>query len=195
MSMAAYSGISKLARYVAVAVVLNGPWFGGVVAVVVGLSSCGSSNGNGGEDNLPPHAVLIAPVETGIGVLSAFSAVPSEDEDGIITGYLFNFGDGSPATHTGKASVQHTYQETGVFEAGLTVTDDDGAETGVTLQVRVIENFQIPACSQALACPAGTACMCLFSEDCDVGSCEGNRCPGESGICYQQAENEPEKSN
>jgi PKD repeat protein len=54
----------------------------------------------------------------------AFSAILSSDEDGIITKFEWDFGDGGSAT---GESVTHTYTAIGSYTVVLRVTDDDDA--------------------------------------------------------------------
>lgn len=58
----------------------------------------------------------------------SFDGASSTDADGTITGYSWEFGDGT--TGTGK-TVRHTYDKAGFYSVRLTVTDDDG-KTNVT---------------------------------------------------------------
>lgn len=65
----------------------------------------------------------------------SFDGSASMDPDGIITSYVWNFGDG--ATGTGKTT-SHTYDLAGAYLATLTVTDDQGlsvASAPVTVTV------------------------------------------------------------
>lgn len=149
-------------------------------------AGCGD-DGGGDQQNTPPQAILIAPVEIGAGGTAHFDAAGSTDADGIVVAYRFNFGDGSPAQHTGQAAVGHVYAEAGSYQVALEVEDDQAAGDKVTLRVRVVGALAVPACSPEQPCPAGTACMCLDDGDCPGGACEQTYCPGGTGICYQQA--------
>ena len=62
-----------------------------------------------------------------VGEELAFDGSGSEDSDGEITGYAWNFGDGS--TGTGEAPA-HTYAGAGEYTVSLTVKDDDGEVSG-----------------------------------------------------------------
>ena len=61
-----------------------------------------------------------------------FDADDSRDNDGRITGYSWNFGDG--ATGEGREP-RHDYAAAGAYNVTLTVTDDDGATGSVTRQI------------------------------------------------------------
>ncbi|MEM7220381.1 MAG: PKD domain-containing protein [Pseudomonadota bacterium] len=58
-----------------------------------------------------------------------FSSAGSYDPDGMITGYVWDFGDGNTSTDRNPT---HTYANVGQYTATLTVTDDAGA-TGVQM--------------------------------------------------------------
>jgi PKD repeat protein len=66
----------------------------------------------------------------------SFSSAGSNDPDGSIAGYNWNFGDGSAASTA--ASPPHVYALTGTFTATLTVTDNRGATN--TAQVVITVN-------------------------------------------------------
>ena len=51
-----------------------------------------------------------------------------------ITAYAWDFGDGTTST---EANPTHTYSAAGPYDVRLTVTDDDGASTGVSHPVSV----------------------------------------------------------
>jgi PKD repeat protein len=59
-----------------------------------------------------------------------FNATESYDPDGIITAYLWDFGDN---TNTSGAIVEHAYAAEGNYTVTLTVVDDDGAVNNATL--------------------------------------------------------------
>ena len=63
-----------------------------------------------------------------------FSGAGSEDPDGSIASYLWNFGDGR--TGIGK-TVSHTYNSKGTYTASLTVTDDEGKTDTKTIKINV----------------------------------------------------------
>ncbi|HVH33945.1 MAG TPA: PKD domain-containing protein [Tahibacter sp.] len=57
------------------------------------------------------------------------------DFDGSVTGYSWNFGDGSPAST--QPNPVHTYAAYGAFTATLTVTDNGGADASFSRVVRL----------------------------------------------------------
>jgi len=84
--------------------------------------------------NVPPIAYPSCFPATGTSPLTvACSGSLSNDPDGTIVAYAWDFGDGATAT---GSSVSHTYT-TGTYQARLTVTDDDGATGSNALTVTV----------------------------------------------------------
>lgn len=79
--------------------------------------------------NLRPIAEFTATPSTGTSPLSvSFDATASEDTDGTIVSYIWDFGDGQ--TDSTTALTTHVYvvqSESRVFTAILTVEDDLGA--------------------------------------------------------------------
>ena len=104
----------------------------------------GSANiyGNGrlylqppGPSNQPPTALFsISPASGQVGQWLQFDASSSQDPDGSIVGYAWEYGDG--ASETGVTRY-HSYAAAGVYTARLTVTDDDGATATTTHTVSV----------------------------------------------------------
>jgi len=76
--------------------------------------------------NQPPSASFtVSCVE----LSCSFDSIASDDPDGSITSYAWQFGDGTTAT---GPSPSHTYGSAGSRTVTLTVTDDDGASDGTT---------------------------------------------------------------
>ncbi len=69
------------------------------------------------------------------GLACAFDGHGSSDDDGTITSYGWDFGDGTTAN---GASVDHPYAGPGSYTVTLTVTDDDGAAATTTKMVAPI---------------------------------------------------------
>jgi PKD repeat protein len=85
--------------------------------------------------NQPPVAVAWANPESGEAPLTVqFSSDGSNDPDGSIVGYAWDFGDGGSSS---DANPGHTYTEAGTYNATLTVTDDDGASQSDTVVITV----------------------------------------------------------
>ena len=66
-----------------------------------------------------------------------FDASTSDDPDGTIASYEWDFGDGG--TDAGE-TVTHTFAAPGTYPVTLTVTDDDNAEHSVTEDVTVTDD-------------------------------------------------------
>lgn len=87
--------------------------------------------------NRPPVATVDTVTPSSGTIPLAVSFVGSgSDTDGTVTGYSWNFGDGTPADTSGPA-VSHTYTASGTYQVTLTVTDDDGS-FGASAPVAVV---------------------------------------------------------
>jgi PKD repeat protein len=80
----------------------------------------------------------------------AFNGSGSDDVDGSIVSYSWNFGDNTPAGS--GVSPSHTYATSGTYQVTLTVTDDDGA-TGVLTQPVTVEAANQPPTAAFTATP------------------------------------------
>ncbi|KAF5433260.1 PKD repeat-containing protein, partial [Candidatus Methanophagaceae archaeon] len=81
-------------------------------------------------ENQPPVSDPNGPYSGTEGVAMTFDGSGSDDPDGTIDTYAWEFGDGN--TGTGM-SPTHTYAQDGTYTVTLTVTDNDGAtDTGTT---------------------------------------------------------------
>ncbi len=88
-----------------------------LVPVLIGMVGCLLFN-------LPPEAAFTVSAQTGQAPFTVnFSAVLSDDEDGIIVTFEWDFGDGTSGS---GENVTHTYTAEGTFSVVLRVTDDDG---------------------------------------------------------------------
>lgn len=86
--------------------------------------------------NDPPTALFTAtPISGTAPLVVSFDAVGSNDPDGTITGFAWDFGDNT--TGAGP-TLQHTYSAVGTYTARLTVTDNDGASAIMTRQIQVL---------------------------------------------------------
>jgi len=78
--------------------------------------------------NEPPVAVILGPSSAEVGDLVTFDGSASDDPDGTIVSYLWDFGDGNTST---TMESNNTYTLPGVYSVKLTVTDDGiHAKTG-----------------------------------------------------------------
>ncbi len=85
--------------------------------------------------NQPPNAVISTPAIAGQTV--SVSGSSSNDPDGTVTSYQWEFGDGTSAS---GANATHTYTTHGVYTIKLTVTDNGGATNSTTREVSVASN-------------------------------------------------------
>jgi hypothetical protein len=76
------------------------------------------------SNNQLPVANLTASPLSGNSPLNVSFSGSGSDPDGYITGYSWNFGDGSSAS---GQNVNHTYSSAGSYNANMTVTDNKGA--------------------------------------------------------------------
>lgn len=84
----------------------------------------------------PLPSLVASPRSAETGVPIEFNASASEDPDGSIGEYCFEFGDA--ATSCGPTTTaSHAYASGGAYTATMTVTDDDGATATVTTTVFV----------------------------------------------------------
>ncbi|MEZ0392870.1 MAG: PKD domain-containing protein, partial [Pseudobdellovibrionaceae bacterium] len=85
--------------------------------------------------NQVPIANFTAIPETALGVLKAkFDASTSQDSDGSIVSYDFDFGDGS---HASTAVAEHIYSAPGTYQITLTVKDNKFATATKTISLLV----------------------------------------------------------
>ena len=62
----------------------------------------------------------------------------AKDNDGAISYYLWDFGDGSSSTHPNP---EHTYLQRGKYKVGLTAIDNEGGTTHQELEITIADNF------------------------------------------------------
>mgnify|MGYP000243992005 CR=1 FL=1 len=95
--------------------------------------------------NKDPNSGFTASPTSGEAPLEvSFDASKSEDPDGTIASYSWDFGDGD--TGTGE-TITHTYADVGDYTAELTVTDDDGAADKSTQSISVSSGNNPPTAS------------------------------------------------
>ncbi len=100
----------------------------GFVALAVLVSGCGWRNA-------PPVATFTRTPSVGSAPLSVFfDAERSVDPDGTVALYTWDFGDGSSGD--GQV-VTHTYGTPGLYEATLTLVDDQGGEANAVRMIDV----------------------------------------------------------
>ncbi len=107
--------------------------------------------------NAPPIPDFTATPGTGPAPLDvSFDASASHDTDGTLTGYQWDFGDGS-VTGAG-VTIDHTFADAGTYPVTLTVTDDGGDSEVARQNIVVTSAGNHPPTAAFTATPAtGTA--------------------------------------
>ncbi len=122
----------------------------------------------GGQANLRPTANFSADMSVGSAPLAVqFDASASVDPDGMISSFVWDFGDG--ATGSGQTT-SHVYDEPGPYTPRLTVTDDRGAA-----HTRVGERIRVNS-------PPGSGSNDLSGVVYHDADADGSRGPGEDPI-------------
>ncbi len=86
------------------------------------------------ENQSPVAQASANPASANINQAISFSALGSNDPNGSITSYAWNFGDGSSGS---GLNASHTYASAGTFNVILTVTDNCGATAAKTISVSI----------------------------------------------------------
>lgn len=84
----------------------------------------------------PIAQIIATPVSGTLPLEVQFSGLGSQDVNGPIDHYLWNFGDGFVAD---SAEIQHTYHKAGDYQVSLTVVDEDGMIGNDTITIQVQE--------------------------------------------------------
>ncbi|MEX2488742.1 MAG: PKD domain-containing protein, partial [Pseudomonadales bacterium] len=102
------------------------------------LAACGGGGGSSGPppNQAPTASIEATPVSGEVPLTVDFDASGSADNDGNITTYAWDFGNGETAT---GITTQTTYDNTGNFVVTLEVADDDGATDSTTRIITVTE--------------------------------------------------------
>lgn len=85
--------------------------------------------------NFPPVADAGEDKTVAEGEVVIFDGLKSYDKDGVITNYLWDFGDG---TKTSDGYAAHSYSRPGKYRAKLTVTDNSNTSTSSSSDERII---------------------------------------------------------
>jgi serine protease len=105
------------------------------------LTACGGgSDSSSNASNQPPTAqfsYVIADTTTPLTI--NFDANTSNDSDGTITNYSWDFADGNSAT---GVTTNHSFSTTGTYSVVLTVTDNDGASDTSTHTVQITTSVE-----------------------------------------------------
>jgi tetratricopeptide (TPR) repeat protein len=84
--------------------------------------------------NQPPiPRIAFDSTNLSLGKMINFSASTSEDPDGEIVSYLWDFGDNSAADY--NKTVLHSYRDGGTKTVWLSVKDDDGAKSNISKEI------------------------------------------------------------
>ncbi len=87
--------------------------------------------------NEPPVASIQCPSSGSLGEELTFDGTGSDDPDGSLVSFSFDFGDDSSPVVGLQSTVQHTYSAADTFTVTLTVTDDRGASDSAACQIVV----------------------------------------------------------
>jgi hypothetical protein len=86
------------------------------------------------ENERPVAAVAVDVADAPV---IAFDARASDDPDGSIDEYIFNYGDGTRLEVSASPFGLHTYAAPGFYNVELSVVDDRGAKESLTLSIEV----------------------------------------------------------
>ncbi len=131
-------------------------------ALVLG-SACGGDGGTG--TNTPPVASFTAPSCTA-GAACTFADASTDDN--AVTGWDWNFGDGS--THGTTEDVAHTYVTAGPYTAILIVNDAASLKDTATVAVTVVAGNTPPTAGFTFSCNAGNCTFTNTSTDAAPGT-------------------------
>jgi PKD repeat protein len=92
-------------------------------------------------EQFPPECNAGGPYTGTVNEAIDFDATGSQDPDGTIVAYHWDFGDGS--TDDSGSTPSHTYTTTGTFTVTLTVTDDDNLSSTCTTEANVLEAGEV----------------------------------------------------
>lgn len=98
------------------------------------IRATGTVQGSGNVDPVAVAEVSKSQAETGENI--TFDGSKSYDNDGQITAYSWEFGDGGTSS---QSVAQHAYAAAGTYTYKLTVTDDKGATNSASGQITVTE--------------------------------------------------------
>ncbi len=125
---------------------------------------------------LPTPRIEADPVEGRAPVTVTFDASMSSDEDGEIVSYEW---DVAGASRTDVTTVEHTFEEPGVYPVRLTVTDDLGGAAEVVFEVNVRDDANVPyTVPYVPTAPYADALRpCIYAGDAAQVDCTAERLP------------------
>ena len=128
---------------------------------------------SGPPANVPPVVALAGNADNSVPFKINFSSAGSIDNDGIITGYSWNFGDGNTSNLQNPA---HTYDSGGIYSVSLTLTDDDNATSTKNISVTAIDpSINQPPIAVVTASPnSGTAPLLVNFSSNGSSDADGN---------------------
>jgi len=85
----------------------------------------------------PTAAFTYSPSFPIVGETVTFNASSSAPNGGVISSYLWDFGDGTPSVNTNNSIATHVYSTLGNYTVTLTVTDSEGLSDTATDMVRL----------------------------------------------------------
>jgi PKD repeat protein len=88
-------------------------------------------------DEVPSAVFSPFPAQPTVGQTVSFDGSGSNDPDGEIVNWSWNYGDGSPVDSSQSAFASHIYAQAGIYPVTLTVTDSDGHTSSQTEQITV----------------------------------------------------------
>ncbi|MBD8524590.1 PKD domain-containing protein [Pseudomarimonas arenosa] len=106
-----------------------------------------------GEPNQPPTARSNGPLTGTVGQALQFSSAGSNDADGQLVSYRWQFGDGNESS---QANPSHSYASAGLFTVALTVTDNQGATGSASTTATISSSGGGTGCSGLPRYQAGT---------------------------------------
>jgi PKD repeat protein len=109
-----------------------------------------------GALSVPPTADANGPYQGSVGDDVTFDGTASDDPDGTIEQYDWDWGDDSPADLDAGPIAQHAYTDGGIYFVKLTVTDDTG-ETDTDVTIAQIGEGRLPPTADAGPATRGIA--------------------------------------
>ncbi len=100
------------------------------------VRAVGTVGGGGGGNQNPVAVAQVSTTQAEVNESITFDASQSYDNDGQITQYYWEFGDG---TTSNEKSTTHAYSQANTYTYSLTVTDDKGATGTTSGQITVTE--------------------------------------------------------